>query len=149
MLNRDFKDILSALNEEKAEYLVVGAYAMAVHGVPRATGDLDLWVNATDANAGRVWKALDRFGAPLAQLTPKDLCAPGLVYQMGVAPVRIDVLTSISGVGFADAWKHRTSVEIDGITVAVIGIEALLANKMAAGRPQDLADVERLQQREE
>jgi predicted nucleotidyltransferase len=145
LLNPDYKDILSALNDEKAEYLVVGAYAMAVHGVPRATGDLDVWVNATESNAERVWKALERFGAPLAQLKKKDLSAPGLVYQIGVAPVRIDVLTSVSGVGFADAWRNRTTVEIGGIKVTVMGLAELIMNKKAVGRRQDLADVERLE----
>lgn len=147
MLNPDFKEILSALNDEEAEYLVVGAYAMAVHGVPRATGDLDLWVNSSDANADRVWKALERFGAPLTQLKPNDFREPGLVYQIGVAPVRVDVLTSITGVSFADAWKGRVSVKIDGITVTVISLAELIKNKTAVGRPQDLVDVERLQER--
>lgn len=148
MLNPDFKDMLCALNDEDVEYLVVGAYAMAVYGLPRATGDLDLWVNPTPQNAERAWRALGRFGAPLDRLTLEDLQEPGLVYQIGVAPVRIDVLTAIDGVDFPSAWADKTVVEVDGVRIHVIGLDALIANKTAVGRAQDVADVERLRNRE-
>ena len=107
MLNPDFRDMLSALSAERAEYLLVGAYAVAVHGLPRATGDLDIWIRASDANARRVWRALGRFGAPLSELREADLQTPGIVVQIGVAPRRIDLLTAIDGVAFDEAWSER------------------------------------------
>ena len=103
-MNPDFRDMLSALSAEGAEFLVVGAYAMAVHGVPRATGDIDLWVRPTPANAAIVMRAIQRFGAPLDLVQPGGLATPGLALQIGVPPRRIDVLTTIDGVSFDDAW---------------------------------------------
>ena len=145
LLNPDYRDILSAFNEEKVDYLLVGAYALAVHGVPRATGDIDLWIHCTEDNAQRAWRALASFGAPLSGLNESDLRTPGVVFQIGVAPSRIDVLTSIDGVDFTDAWKGRLEVEVEGIKVTVIGRPHLIANKKAVGRPQDLVDVARLE----
>jgi hypothetical protein len=144
LLNTDFKDMLSALCEAEAEYLVIGAYALAAHGFPRATGDLDLWVRPTQENAQRVWKALVKFGAPMSKLSVGDFSTPDIVYQIGVAPRRIDLLTSISGVEFDRAWGDRISVEIDGLTLPVLGRNDLIANKRAAGRPKDLLDAETL-----
>ena len=146
MLNPDFKDMLSALSEAGADYLVVGAYALAAHGFPRATGDLDLWVRPTTDNAARVWQALAAFGAPTSKITVEDFSTPDIVYQLGVAPRRIDILTSISGVEFDQAWQSRKSIELDGLAVPVIGRDDLLANKRASGRPKDLADAETLNQ---
>lgn len=103
MLPEDFSEILSSLDAESAEYLVVGAYALAAHGFPRATGDLDIWVARTRENAERVWRALARFGAPLEQLTADDLTRRDTVFQIGVVPQRVDILTSIDGVQFEDA----------------------------------------------
>ncbi len=140
-MNPDFRDMLSALNEEGAEYLLVGAYALAVHGLPRATGDMDLWVRATPENALCVLAALRRFGAPLADLTPSDLARPGTVFQLGVAPRRIDVLTSIDGVTFEEAWQRRSTSTLAGVSVPVISREDFVRNKRAAGRPKDLADI--------
>ncbi|HMM35235.1 MAG TPA: hypothetical protein PKA62_10955, partial [Thermoanaerobaculia bacterium] len=111
-MERDFVEMLSALDAAGAEYLVVGAHALAAHGVPRATGDLDIWVRATPENARRVLAALREFGAPLFDLTANDLSRPGTVFQIGVVPVRIDLLTSISGVGFEEAWAGRVEVPI-------------------------------------
>ena len=144
MLNTNFRDILSALSEAGAEYLVVGAYAMAAHGCPRATGDIDVWVRPTAENASRVWNAVLAFGAPASKMTVEDFSTPDIVFQIGVAPHRIDILTSISGVQFEDAWSRKISVEMDGLIVPVIGREELLANKRASGRPRDLLDVELL-----
>ena len=146
MLNPDFKDMLSALSEAGADYLVVGAYALAAHGFPRATGDLDLWVRPTTDNAARVWQALAAFGAPTSKITVEDFSTPDIVYQIGVAPRRIDILTSISGVEFDQAWQSRKSIELDRLAVPVIGRDDLLANKRASGRPKDLADAETLNQ---
>src|SRR5262249_23044268 len=132
-------------NEEKVEYLVVGAYALAAHGLPRATGDIDLWIKRDERNAGRVWRSLAKFGAPLSDLKEGDFSSPGMVYQIGVAPNRIDILTSIDGVEFNDAWKQRVEVSIEGLLVFVISRTHLIANKKAVGRPQDLADIDRIE----
>ena len=141
LLNPDFRDMLSALCEEKGEFLIVGAYALAVYGHPRATGDIDIWIRCSDENAERVLRSLKRFGAPLFDLTLKDLRTPGRIFQMGVVPRRIDIITSIEGVEFDEAWPDRKEVEIEGLKIPVIGRSHLLKNKKALGRPQDLADV--------
>jgi len=140
-LNDDFLDMLSALSEAGARFLIVGAYALAHHGLPRATGDIDIWVGHSSGNADRVWDALRRFGAPLDQVSPDDLRQPDLVFQIGVAPSRIDILTSIDGLDFAEAWKGRVEVALDEIRVPVLSRDHLVINKRAAGRPQDLADL--------
>jgi len=140
-VNPDFSEMLSAFSAEGVEFLLVGAYALAVHGLPRATGDLDLWVGTAGENPQRVRRALRRFGAPLDQLTPTDLKQPDVVFQIGVAPRRIDVMTSIDGVGFAEAWDRRFEAKLEGLTVHVISRDDLIRNKKAAGRPQDVADV--------
>ena len=140
-MNRDFAEMLAALSGAGADFLVIGAHAVAVHGRPRATGDLDLWVRPTAANAARVWQALETFGAPLHELTRDDLVADDLVFQIGVAPNRIDILTTIGGVTFDEAWPRRTVVRLWDQPVPVIGREDLIASKRAAGRPQDLADI--------
>jgi hypothetical protein len=145
-LNADFRDLLTAFAEEGVEFLVVGAYALALHGVPRATGDLDVWVRPSEENAPRVWRALRRFGAPVesAGLVAADFAAPGMVYQIGLPPRRIDVLTEITGVTFDEGWATRIPVELAGRTVHFIGRDAFVRNKQATGRPKDLADVARL-----
>jgi len=148
MMNRDFAEILASFSAANVEFLVVGAYAVAVHGRPRATGDLDIWVNPTPENAVRVWKALTVFGAPLDQLRMEDLSSADLVFQMGLPPSRIDVLTGISGVTFAEAWPDRVAIMVEGTEVPVLGRAALLRNKAAAGRPRDLADLAELQERD-
>jgi DNA mismatch repair protein MutH len=144
-MNRDFVEMLSALCEAKAEFLVIGAHALAVHGRPRATGDLDLWIRPTSENASRVWAALGKFGAPLGELKQDDLQTSDLVYQIGIPPKRIDVLTSISGVTFEDAWVHRVLTRIGDLTVPVLGKAELIRNKRAVGRPRDLLDVSELE----
>ncbi|MBI3458149.1 MAG: hypothetical protein HY002_20435 [Candidatus Rokubacteria bacterium] len=146
-MNRDFFDMLSALSGEGVEYLVVGAYALAAHGLPRATGDLDIWVRPTADNAERVLRALRSFGAPLLDLTLDDLLRPDTVFQIGVAPTRIDLLTGVSGLTFDEAWPSRISVTLEGLPVPVIGFDELLRNKEASGRPQDLADAAWLRSR--
>ncbi len=140
MLNQNFKDMLSAFGEAEAEYLLIGAYAMAAHGCPRATADIDFWVRPTRENATRVWKALETFGAPLSKVSITDFCTPDIVYQIGVPPQRIDILTSISGVGFEDAWAERLTVCLEGVSVSVIGLRHLHANKLASGRAKDHQD---------
>ncbi len=145
-MNRDFAEMLNALSAEGAEVLVVGAYAVAGHGLPRATGDIDLWVRPTPENAARVWRALERFGAPRSRLTPASFTEPDIVYQIGLPPNRIDILTTIDGVAFADAWADRVMSTVDGVTFQMISKYHLLTNKRATGRPQDLADVARLEE---
>ena len=145
MLNPDYRDILSIFNEERVEYLVIGAYALAAHGLPRATGDIDLWIKRDERNAGRVWRSIVKFGAPLSDLKESDFSSPGMVYQIGVAPNRIDILTSIDGVEFNDAWRQRVEINIEDVLVFVISKAHLIANKKTVGRPQDLADVDRLE----
>lgn len=145
MLNPDFRDMLSALSAEKAEYLVVGAYALAAHGLPRATGDLDLWIRSSEENAEAVWRALQRFGTLAPGIDKKDLRNPGTVIQIGVQPRRIDLLTTIDGVRFSEAWLQRLEIELDGIRVPVLSRADLIRNKKAAGRPKDLADLETLE----
>jgi len=140
MLNENFRDMLAAFDAAGADYLLVGAYAMAAHGCPRATADIDIWVRPTVENARRVWAALESFRAPLSKVTPSDFCTPDIVYQMGVPPQRIDILTSISGVDFDDAWPDRVVVPIDRLAVPVIGLRQLYVNKLASGRDKDRQD---------
>ncbi len=145
MLNSDFRDILSAFCEEKVEFMLVGAYAVAAHGLPRATGDIDLWVKCCEDNAQRVWRAVNRFGARLANITVDDFSKPGTVIQLGVSPRRIDILTEITGVDFQEAQTEQLLVDIEGLQIPVIGRTHLIKNKKALGRPQDQADVFRLE----
>jgi hypothetical protein len=144
----DWTDALAALAVERARFLVVGAHALAVHGVPRATQDLDIWVDPSAENAARVWNALAAFGAPLDDLGIRieDFSTEGNVIQLGVPPRRIDVLTAVSGLdSFAAAWNTRVERTFQGQRVPFIGREALIANKRAAGRLRDLADIEALE----
>jgi len=142
LLTRDFRDVLSELSDAQADFLIVGAWAMSAYQMRRATGDLDIWVRPSPENARRVWDALARFGAPLTtyNITLDELSKPGLVFQIGNDPDRIDVLTAISGVNFDEAWESREYYAIDGITVPVLSIPHLLRNKQAAARPKDLFD---------
>lgn len=148
-LNADFRDLLACFGGAGVEFVVVGAYALAFHGIPRATGDIDVFVRATPTNAERVWRALQAFGAPLAaaDVEALDFAQPGLVYQIGLPPRRVDVMTQISGLSFEEAWESRVLADIEGLPVFFIGREALIANKRASGRLRDLADVERLEGR--
>ena len=137
--------MLSALSEAGAEFLVVGAHALAAHGHPRATGDLDIWVSPTEQNAARVWAALLEFGAPLTELQRDDLVTPGVVFQIGVAPRRVDILTSVTGLRFQEAWEGRAEVELAGMIIPVLSRDDLITNKRAVGRLRDLADIEDLE----
>ncbi len=143
-VNPDFRDLFAELNAAQAEYLVVGAHALAAHGHVRATKDLDVWVRCNTENAARVHAALGAFGAPLARLSVEDLATPGTVFQIGVPPVRVDILTSIDGVSFDEAWSARVSSRYGEAPIHVLSRDHLIQNKLASGRLQDLADVERL-----
>lgn len=144
-MNQDFRDLLAAFNAHGVEYLVVGAHALAAHGHVRATKDLDIWVRPVRENADRVIAALSAFGAPLHDLTADDLVTPGVVFQIGIAPLRIDILTAIDGIDFEEAWEGRTSTAFADEPTQVISRRHLIVNKRASGRTQDLADVEWLE----
>ena len=146
----DWLDLLNDLTNAEVRFLVVGAHALAAHGIPRGTQDLDVWIERTEENAARVWRALASFGAPLdsVDLGPADLVSRNTVLQLGVPPNRIDLLTSISGVAeFADAWGRRLEGRVRGRTFPFLGRDDLIANKKAAGRPKDLADLAALEGR--
>jgi hypothetical protein len=145
-MNEDFLDLLKCLIDAGARFVVVGAHALAVHGVPRATGDLDVWIDPEPTNAERVWGALLQFGAPAEAMgvTRHDFERPGIVVQLGLPPRRIDLITAITGVGFAEAWDSRVSHRVGGLTVPFIGRRELVRNKRATGRLKDLADLEAL-----
>ena len=140
-MNQDFRDLLAEFNARQVEFLLVGAHALAAHGHVRATQDLDVWVRPSPENAKRVIEALRSFGAPLHDLTDKDLSTPGLIFQIGVEPIRIDVLTVIDGVQFEEAWTDRMISKFADQPVAVLSREHLIKNKLASARTQDLADV--------
>jgi hypothetical protein len=146
-LNQDFRDMVIALAVAKTEFLIIGAYAVAFHGHPRSTGDFDLWVRPTKENAARVWQALLAFGAPVRTtgLSEADLQKPDLVYQIGVVPRRIDLVTGVSGLTFDAAWSTRVEVEWQGHRIAFLGRDALLTCKRATARPKDLLDVKALE----
>jgi len=144
-VNRDFVELLSAFNDHEVEYLVVGAHALAAHGHVRATKDLDVWIRPSDTNAAKAHRALAAFGAPLSELSVDDLTNEGTIFQIGVAPVRIDILTHIDGISFDEAWPARLSTRVGGIEASVLSREHLIRNKRASGRLQDLADLERLE----
>jgi len=145
-MNEDFRDLLRALLEAGVRFVVVGAHAMAVHGVARATGDLDVWIAVDPANADRVMDALSQFGAPLAAMgvSRADFLREDQVVQVGLPPRRIDLLTSISGVGFEQAWDGRVTREVEGMAIPFLGRDALVLNKRASGRAKDRADLEAL-----
>ena len=145
-MNEDYRDILAALMAQDARFLVVGAHALAAHGYPRATIDLDIWIESSVENARRVWRALAEFGAPLDDLDVKesDLTRTNVVAQFGLPPNRIDILTGISGLSFGEAWPNRVDAVLEGVRVPVLGLEDLVTNKRASGRDKDRADVKGL-----
>lgn len=136
MLNPDFRDMLSAFNAAGVEFLIVGGYAVAHYGYPRATGDLDFWVRRSPENADRVLRALDAFGAPAGLVTRDDLLDPEIVAQIGIEPNRVDILTAIDGVEFDDAYQSRVLARIDDVEIPFVGLHHLLQNKRATGRQE-------------
>jgi hypothetical protein len=145
MLNEDYREMLQVLGDEKVRFLLVGAYALAAHGYPRATMDIDIWVMPSPDNADAVLRALRRFGAPLNNLTKADLEQEGTVFQIGVAPRRIDIITAVSGLQFDEAFSHASPVDVEGIQVHIPSVADLIRNKRASGRTRDLADAEALE----
>jgi hypothetical protein len=144
--NPDFRDLFAALNAARSRYLLVGGYALAVYAIPRFTKDIDIWIEPDGKNAPRVMDALRQFGAPLTGLTEADLAAPGTIFQIGVPPNRIDLVTSIDGVSFIEAWPARFDAQYGDVPITVIGRADLIRNKRAVGRPQDLVDATLLEQ---
>ncbi|MCD6440944.1 MAG: nucleotidyltransferase [Candidatus Marinimicrobia bacterium] len=144
MLNQDYKEMLSTLLEEKVNFLIVGAYAMAAHGYPRATGDIDIFIQPNETNAEKVYNALIKFGAPLKNVSTEDFSTPGMIFQIGVTPRRIVIINSIDGVSFEDAYSDRIIVEIESLPVPVISKENIIKNKEATGRPRDKLDADNL-----
>ena len=144
-LASDFNEFIGSLNAQGVEFLIVGAYALAFHGAPRFTGDLDIWVSPALDNAARVLAAVRAFGFPVEELQPRDLIDPRRILEMGLEPVQIHVMSSISGVSWEDAWRTRAAGMCGGHKVAFLGREAFLQNKRAAARPKDLADIDALE----
>jgi predicted nucleotidyltransferase len=137
--------MLHALSDEKVKFILVGAYALAAHGYPRATMDIDIWVMPSPENADAVLRALRRFGAPLHNLTKEDLQKDGTIFQIGVAPRRIDIITAATGLQFEETYRNSISVNIEGVEVHIPSVEDLIRNKRATGRTKDLADAESLE----
>ena len=141
MIHQDYKDMLLALSEENVKFMLVGGFALAAHGHPRFTYDIDFFVMVSPDNAKAVMRALKRFGAPLMGVTEADFEQKGIVFQIGVPPVRIDIITKIEGVSFDEAYPRALVTEWEGVTIRVLSLQDLLVNKRAVGRPKDLADV--------
>jgi hypothetical protein len=144
-MNQDFVDLLRAFVDHEVRFMVVGAYALAIHGRPRATGDLDIWIQPSEDNAARVMRALAAFGAPLDQISESDFASAGVTYQIGVAPGRIDILTDLTGLTFDEAWPGRITRPFGDVPVGVIGLPEFIRNKRATGRAKDLGDIEGLE----
>lgn len=144
-LPNDWIEFVDCLNANGVDYLVVGAFALAFHRLPRTTGDIDFWIDPTPENAERAVKALDDFGFGSLGVTANDLAKKDMILQMGYPPGRIDLMTSIDGVGFDDAWNHRVQGRLGGKEVNFLGREQLLRNKLATGRAKDQADAQDLQ----
>ena len=144
MLNKDFKEFIELLLSNKVDFLVVGAHALALHGRPRYTGDLDLWVRPEPVNLTRLLRALDAFGFASLGVEAGDFLAPQAMVQLGYPPARIDLLTAIDGISFAEAFANQVHFEIDELQLPVISVDDLIRNKLATGRTKDRADVEAL-----
>lgn len=143
-MNSDFSELLSIFNENQVKYLIVGGYAVSEYAEPRYTKDLDVWIEASEENAEKVFASLKKFKAPLSDLTAADFAREGSFYQMGRPPVRVDILMSLAGMNFADAWNNRRAVDFFGVEASFISLDDLIESKKLAGRPQDLIDAENL-----
>ena len=144
-MNVDYTDMLKCLNKAGVDYIMVGGWAVNMYGYIRATVDLDIWILANIENARKVYAALVEFGAPVAEMKPDDFAEYGMIFQIGVAPCRIDIISKISGVAYLDAVQRAVPTTIDGVSVRIISLEDLIANKKASGRAKDIADVEVLE----
>ena len=147
MLNEDYKEMLQLLLEEQVDFIIVGAYALGAHGYPRATGDIDIWVKPNNTNSRKLYKALARFGAPLEQIEIDDFSMEGIIFQIGVIPRRIDIITKIDGLTYEEADEDKITVEVEGLMLPVISLDKLIKNKMATGREKDELDIKTLKKR--
>jgi predicted nucleotidyltransferase len=144
-MNSDFKELLRIFGQERVRYLIVGGYAVAKHAEPRYTKDLDIWVDNSEENAELVFKALNKFGAPLTNITAEDFTYPDIVFQMGIEPSRIDILMGVEVLTFNECWERKSTAVIDGTEIYFVSIDDLILNKRAVARPQDMVDVENLE----
>ena len=144
-MNSDYTDMLKCLNKAGVDYMLVGGWAVNMYGYIRATVDLDIWILADSENAKKVYSAVAEFGAPVSEMKPEEFAEYGMIFQIGVAPCRVDIISKISGVSYADAVTRAVPKTIDGIPVRIISLDDLIANKKASGRAKDLADVEVLE----
>jgi hypothetical protein len=144
MLNEDYREMLQILLGNEVRFLVVGAYALGAHGYPRATGDFDIWVEPSPDNSKRIYTSLAEFGAPLSDISESTFSEEGLIFQIGVAPRRIDIITSIDGVEFTDAYQHRENIDLEDLTIPFLSKDDLIKNKRATGRAKDALDVDYL-----
>lgn len=149
MLNKDYKEMLQILSDNKVKFLVVGAYAMGAYGYPRATGDFDIWVEASLENSEKIHRTLSQFGAPLSDITKTTFCEEGIIFQIGVAPRRIDIITKIDGVEFQKAYPDKQEIEIEDIKIPFISKEDLIKNKESTGREKDKLDAKYLRGNQE
>lgn len=143
-MNSDFRELLSIFKENQVKYLIIGGYAVSEYAEPRYTKDLDIWIEASGENSERVYKSLRDFKAPLFNLKPADFSQEGSFYQMGKPPVRVDILMSIEGMNFENAWNNRQTIDFFGVQANLISLDDLIQSKKLAGRPQDLVDIESL-----
>jgi len=146
MLNEDYKEMLQILLDNKAKFLIVGAYSMGAYGYPRATGDIGIWVESSPENSKKIYQSLATFGAPLAQMSEETFSEKGIIFQIGVAPRRIDIITHIDGVNFQEAFASKEIVEIDGLKIPFISRKDLIKNKRATGREKDRIDANLLEE---
>jgi hypothetical protein len=146
-ISSDYRDLFKILNKHKVRYLVVGAYAVIFYTEPRYTKDIDIWVEPTLKNAEKLYKAIGEFGAPLKGISTKDFANKKTIYQIGVAPVRIDIIMSVSGSVFTEAWKHRRKTKYSDVPINIIGVKELILAKERIGRPQDLIDIAQLKRK--
>lgn len=144
MLNEDYKEMLRILLNNEVKFLVVGAYAMGAHGYPRATGDFDIWVEASLQNSKKIYKSLSEFGSPLFSITEKTFAEKGIIFQIGVMPRRIDIINHIDGVVFKQAYKTKELIDIEGLQIPFLSKENLIKNKQSTGREKDKLDVDYL-----
>jgi len=149
MLNEDYKEMLQILLNNEVKFLVVGAYAMGAHGYPRATGDIDIWVEASLQNSKKIYKSLSEFGSPLSEVTQETFTEKGIIFQIGVAPRRIDIITYIDGVDFPSAYQEKEEIDIEKLKIPFISKENLIKNKEATGREKDKLDANSLRENHE
>lgn len=139
--NPDFKDLFHLLEKERVEYLIVGAYALIYYATPRYTKDVDIWIRPVSENIKNLWTALEKFGAPLIDITPDDFLNPNIIYQIGIEPNRIDILTSIPGLEFDAAWKNKAVSNYAGEEIYILSLDDLIKSKETTDRPQDRMDL--------